>query len=154
MYPSIVFQGHLTYFKVTRRWKTDNLALIWVFPHGNWNSNSRMALKWHMASRGMEEVPYYFSTSKFKVSRTDKSTIWIWFGHDTGRSQLSNPSDLPCYFCHCLVCSRTDECISSGFFGFRLLVGLLVVDKAIYILVWKRLHWQKCLLKHSLYLML
>ena len=38
----------------------------------------------HIASRGMGEVPYFFQghASKFKVSRTEKLTIWIWFGQD------------------------------------------------------------------------
>ena len=37
-------------------WKIHDVALIKAFPDDNSNLNSRMALKWHIASREMEEV--------------------------------------------------------------------------------------------------
>ena len=43
----IVFQGHLSNFKVTRVKKTNDLAPIWAFSFGNSNSKDRMATKWH-----------------------------------------------------------------------------------------------------------
>ena len=118
----IVLQCNHTSFKVTRRWKTNHLALIWVFPHGNWNSNSRMAMKWHIKLlEAWKRFPIVFSMSKFKVSRTEKNRrFWSYLGKIVDRLQLSNPSDLPCYFRHYLIRARTDGCISRGFFGFGL----------------------------------
>ena len=43
-----VFQCDLlSNFMVTWGKKTDDLTLIWAFLDGNWNLNSRMAIKWH-----------------------------------------------------------------------------------------------------------
>ena len=55
----------------------------------------------HKAWCSMEEVPYYFSRSCIKFQGhtgwkiDDLDQIWARL---LGRSQLSNPSDLPCYF--------------------------------------------------------
>ena len=51
----------------------------------------------HIASRSMEKIPYYFSRSSVKVTWAEK--LINWFGSHLrlqGRSQLSNPPDLPC----------------------------------------------------------
>ena len=55
----------------------------------------------HKAWCSIEEVPYYFSWSSIKFRGhtgwkiDDSNPIWVRL---LGRSQLSNPSDLPCYF--------------------------------------------------------
>ena len=60
----------------------------------------------HKAWCSIEEVPYYFSGSSIKFRGhtgwkiNDSNPIWVRL---LGRSQLSNPSDLPCYlFVFCL----------------------------------------------------
>ena len=69
----------------------------------------------HIAYRGMENVPHCFSRSSVKVEGLadrkidDLDLIWARL---QGRSQLSNSSNLACYFGHYLVRFRTDECIS------------------------------------------
>ena len=53
----------------------------------------------HKAWCSVVEVPYYFSRSSIKfqghTGRKIDDLNWIWEGL-LGRSQLSNPSDLPC----------------------------------------------------------
>ena len=54
----------------------------------------------HKTFCSKEEVPYYFSGSSINFSGytgwkiDDSNPIWVRL---LGRSQLSNPSDLPCY---------------------------------------------------------
>ena len=62
----------------------------------------------HKAWCSIEEVPYYFSGSSIKFRGhtgwkiDDSNPIWVRL---LGRSQLSNPSDLPCSqcSCHCII---------------------------------------------------
>ena len=68
------FQGHLSNFKVTREkianfdqdWAFPDLLLQFEFTHGF----EMMRKAWH----NIEEMNY-----RFKVTRAEKSTIWIQF---------------------------------------------------------------------------
>ena len=54
----------------------------------------------HKAGPSIEEVPYCFSRSFMEFHSHTGGKNW-WFESNLrllGRSQLSNPSDLPCYF--------------------------------------------------------
>ena len=59
----------------------------------------------HKAWCSIVEVPYYSSWSSIKFQGqtgwkiNDFNPIWVWL---LGRSQLSNPSDLPCFICVCV----------------------------------------------------
>ena len=82
---SIFFQSHLSNLKVSWAEKIHDLAQIWEFPEENYNLNSQMAMKWHIDSRSMEEVPHCFSRLfiQFQCPRGKKMTIWIWFHIDS-----------------------------------------------------------------------
>ena len=76
----------------------------WAFPDCNSSLNSPMAMKCCTKLETAEErCPIVFQghSSNFKVTRYKTSPILTQIGHfrTIGRSQLSNPSDLPC-FCH------------------------------------------------------
>ena len=72
----------------------------WTFPDCNSSLNSLMDLKWCTKLDVVEYVPYFFSGSSIKFQRhtgwkiEDLNPIWVRL---LGRSQLSNPSDLPCF---------------------------------------------------------
>ena len=96
---SIKFQGH-TGQKIT------NFDSNWAFLDCKTSLNSLMAMKWCTckAWRSVEEVPYYFLRSSIKFedhpgpencrfeSNLINTNVLL------GRSQLSNPSDWPCFF--------------------------------------------------------
>ena len=96
---AIVFQGHTSNFKVTRlknrrfwpKLGVSGLELQFEFPDG--------FEMMHKAWCSIEEVPYYFSAPSIEFQgRTgwkidNLNPIWVRL---LGRSQLSNPSDLPC----------------------------------------------------------
>ena len=94
----IVFQGHSSNFKVTRDKKIAKFDPNRVFLDCNFSFNSPMDLKW-CAWCDVEEVPYYFWRLSIKFQGhmgwkiDDLDQIWARL---LGRSQLSNPSDLPC----------------------------------------------------------
>ena len=74
----------------------------WVFPDCNSSLNSWMAMKCCTKLETVKErCPFVFQghPSYFKVTRYKTSPILTQIGHfrTIGRSQLSNPSDLPCY---------------------------------------------------------
>ena len=76
----------------------------WAFPDCNSSLNSWMAMKCCTKLETVKErCPFVFQghPSYFKVTRYKTSPILTQIGHfrTIGRSQLSNPSDLPC-FCH------------------------------------------------------
>ena len=73
----------------------------WVFPDCNSSLNSPMAMKCcTKLETAKERCPVVFQghSSNFKVTRYKTSPIFIQIGcfRTIGRSQLSNPSDLPC----------------------------------------------------------
>ena len=72
----------------------------WAFPDCNSSLNSPNGCEiMHNAESSIEEVPYCFSGSSIKFQGHtgwkiyDLNPIWVRL---LGRSQLSNPSDLPC----------------------------------------------------------
>ena len=74
----------------------------WVFPDCNSSLNSPMAMKCcTKLETAKERCPIVFQghSSNFKVTRYKTSPIFIQIGcfRTIGRSQLSNPSDLPCF---------------------------------------------------------
>ena len=93
---SIKFQGHIALKMV----KFDsNLA----FPDCNSSLNSPMAMKFcTKLETAKKRCPIVFQghPSNFKVTRDKTSPILTQIGRlrTIGRSQLSNPSDLPCFF--------------------------------------------------------
>ena len=91
---SVKFQGH-TALKIVK------FDPNWVFPDCNSSLNSPMAMKCcTKLETAKERCPIVFQghPSNFKVTRYKTSPILTQIGHfrTIGRSQLSNPSDLPC----------------------------------------------------------
>ena len=92
---SVKFQGH-TALKIVE------FDPNWAFPDCNSSLNSPMAMKCcTKLETGKERCPIVFqgNPSNFKVTRDKKSPILTQIGRfrTKGRSQLSNPSDLPCF---------------------------------------------------------
>ena len=90
----VKFQGH-TALKIIE------FDPNWVFPDCNSSLNSQMAMKcWTKLETAKERCPIVFQghPSNFKVTRDKTSPILTQIGRfrTIGRSQLSNPSDLPC----------------------------------------------------------
>ena len=80
----------------------------WAFPDCNSSLNSWMAMKCCTKLETVKErCPFVFQghPSYFKVTRYKTSPILTQIGHfrTIGRSQLSNPSDLPCFVWVCLL---------------------------------------------------
>ena len=76
----------------------------WAFPDCNSSLNSPMAMKCcTKLETAKERCPNVFQghPSNFKVTRDKTSSILTQIGcfRTIGRSQLSNPSDLPCWLC-------------------------------------------------------
>ena len=92
----VKFQGH-TALKIVE------FHPNWAFPDCNSSFNSPMAMKCcTKLETAKERCPIVFQghPSNFKVTRYKTSPIFTQIGsfRTTGRSQLSNPLDLPCYF--------------------------------------------------------
>ena len=92
---SVKFQGH-------RALKIAEFNPNWAFPDCNSSLNSPMAMKCCTKLETAEErCPIVFQghPSNFKVTRDKTSPILTQIGRfrTIGRSQLSNPSDLPCW---------------------------------------------------------
>ena len=90
----IKFQGH-TALKIIE------FDPNWAFPDCNSSLNSQMAMKWcTKLETAKERCPIVFQghPSNFKVTRDKTSPILTQIGRfrTIGKSQLSNPSDLPC----------------------------------------------------------
>ena len=101
----VKFQGH-TALKIVEF--DPNL----VFPDFNSSLNSPMAMKcFTKLETAKERCPIVFQghPSNFKVTRYKTSPILTQIGHfrTIGRSQLSNPSDLPCWF-HAITWTNAD----------------------------------------------
>ena len=91
---SVKFQSHTAK-------KIVDIDLVWAFPDYNSSLNSPMAMKCCTKLEiAKERCPIVFQghPSNFKVTRNKTSPILTQIGHfrTIGRSQLSNPSDLPC----------------------------------------------------------
>ena len=92
----VKFQGH-TALKIVEFYPN------WAFPVSNSSLNSPMAMKCcTKLETTKERCPIVFQghPSNFKVTRDKTSPILTQIGRfrTIGRSQLSNPSDLPCLF--------------------------------------------------------
>ena len=92
--PHVKFQGH-TALKIVE------FDPNWAFPDSNSSLNSPMAMKCcTKLETAKERCPIVFQghPSNFKVTRDKTSPILTQVGRfrTIGRSQLSNPSDLPC----------------------------------------------------------
>ena len=110
---SVKFQGHIAL-------KIIKFDSNWAFPDCNSCLNSPMAMKCCTKLETAKRCPIVFQghPSNFKVTRDKTSPILTQIGRfrTIGRSQLSNPSDLPCsslyvvsYFHHQRCC-----CIGSA----------------------------------------
>ena len=91
---SVIFQGHIA-LKIV---KFDS---NWAFPDCNSSLNSPMAMKCCTKLETAQKrcsIVFQGHTSNFKVTRDKTSPILTQIGRfrTIGRSQLSNPSDLPC----------------------------------------------------------
>ena len=92
----VKFQGH-TALKIVK------FDPNWVFPDCNSSLTSPMAMKCCTKLKtAKERCPIVFQghPSNFMVTRNKTSPILtqIWRFWTIGQSQLSNPSDLPCFF--------------------------------------------------------
>ena len=90
---SIKFQGHM-------RQKIADFYLNWAFPDCNSSVNSPMAMKCCTkleTSKKRCAIVFQGHVANFKVTQDKTSTILTQIGRfrTVGRSQLSNPSDLP-----------------------------------------------------------
>ena len=93
---SIKFQGHAAL-------KIVEFDPDWAFPDCNSSLNSPMAMKCYTKlETAKERCPIVFQghPSNFKVTQDKTSPILTQIGRfrTIGRSQLSNPSDLPCFY--------------------------------------------------------
>ena len=94
---SVKFQGHIAL-------KILEFDSNWAFPDCNSSLNSPMALKCcTKLETAKKRCPIVFHSlpSNFKVTRDINITVLTQIGRfrTIGRSQLSNPSDLPCLIC-------------------------------------------------------
>ena len=94
----VKFQGHMAL-------KIVEFDPNWAFPDCNSSLNSPMAMKCcTKLETAKERCPIDFQghPSNFKVTRYKTSPILTQIGRfrTIGQSQLSNPSDLPCFFPH------------------------------------------------------
>ena len=91
---NVKFQGH-TALKIVKFYRN------WAFLDSNASLNSLMVMKCcTKLETAKERCPIVFQShpSNFKVTRDKTSPLLtrIWRFRTIGRSQLSNPSDLPC----------------------------------------------------------
>ena len=118
----VKFQGH-TALKIIE------FDANWAFPDCNSSLNSPMAMKCcTKLETAKERCPIVLQghPSNFKVTRDKTSPILTQIGRfrTIGRSQLSNPSDLPCFFTRgelwpsgiVIACVCLCVCVSVNFF--------------------------------------
>ena len=103
----VKFQGHMAL-------KIVEFDPNWAFPDCNSSLNSPMAMKCCTnLEKAMERCPIVFQghPSNLKVTRYKTSLILTQIGRfrTIGRSQLSNPSDLPCFLNSYLRNGRADH---------------------------------------------
>ena len=115
--PSVKFQGHIAL-------KIVEVDPNWAFPDCNSSLNSPMAMKCcTKLETAKKRCPIVFQghPSNYKVTRDKTSPILTQNGHfrTIGRSQLSNPSELPC-------CPSTSVC------GYRQVRACIVVENYIF----------------------
>ena len=125
----VKFQGH-TALKIVE------FDPNWAFPDCNSSLNSPMAMKcWTKLETAKERCPIVFQghPSNFKVTRDKTSLILTQIGRfrTIGRSQLSNPSDLPCSVNNILA-GLWLNCISSVEITLFLLAYILLQHRALF----------------------
>ena len=109
----------------------------WAFPDSNSSLNSPMAMKCcTKLETAKERCPIVFQghPSNFKVTRDKTSPILTQIGRFRiiGRSQLSNPSDLPCSFNFlCITRPRYVQVLFANSTRFQM-VWLLAATKQLY----------------------
>ena len=106
---SIKFQGHIAL-------KIVEFDSNWAFPDCNSSLNSPMAMKCcTKLQTAKKRCPIVFQgyPSNFKVTRDKTLPILTQIGRfwTIGRSQLSNPSDLPCSYLH-IISTNFSRCAS------------------------------------------
>ena len=118
----VKFQGH-TALKIVE------FDPNWAFPDSNSCLNSPMAMKCCTKLETAKErcsIVFQGHPSNFKVTRDKTSPILTQIGRfrTIGRSQLSNPSDLPCF---CMM--MYPDCLQNWLdFGHGLLIFLILVQ--------------------------
>ena len=117
----VKFQGH-TALKIVE------FDPNWAFPDCNSSLNSPMAMKCcTKLETAKERCPIVFQghPSNFKVTRDKTSPILTQIGRfrTIGWSQLSNPSDLPCYIRNVDSLSGTIWLVSMGYDKTHILQG-------------------------------
>ena len=115
----IKFQGHMA-LKIVK------FDPNWAFPDCNSSLNSPMAMKCCTKfDTTKERCPIVFQghPSNFKVTQYKTSPILTQIGRfrTIGRSQLSNPSDLPCSKSWSLLVPNSQETIGNTFLRNQLL---------------------------------
>ena len=101
---NVKFQGH-TALKIVKFYRN------WAFLDSNSSFNSLMVMKCcTKLETAKERCPIVFQShpSNFKVTRDKTSPLLTRIGRfrTIGRSQLSNPSDLPCLKTHARKCLK------------------------------------------------
>ena len=86
----------------------------WAFPDSNSSLNSPMAMQCCTKLETAKErcrIVFQGHPSNFKVTRDKISPILTQIGHfrTIGPSQLSNPSDLPCFYIVRYSCNTSEE---------------------------------------------
>ena len=110
---NVKFQGH-TALKIVKFYRN------WAFLDSNSSLNSLMVMKCcTKLETAKERCPIFFQShpSNFKVTRDKTSPLLTRIGRfrTIGRSQLSNPSDLPCSL-YCIQKSTLLEWTRPGFY--------------------------------------
>ena len=105
----VKFQGHIAL-------KIVEFNSNWAFPDYNSSLNSPMAMKCcTKLETAKKRFPIVFQghPSNFKVTRDKTSPVLTQIGRfrTIGRSQLSNPSDLPCCLSYDVWCDQINQCI-------------------------------------------
>ena len=127
---SVKFQGHMV-LKIVK------FDPNWAFPDCNSSLNSPMAMKCcTKLETAKERCPIVFQghPSNFKVTRYKTSPILTQIGRfrTIGRSQLSNPSDLPCFLLlYCLLTFFWLVCYCSMWLCFSQGTSWVICCKAI-----------------------
>ena len=126
---NVKFQGH-TALKIVKFYRN------WAFLDSNSSLNSLMVMKWcTKLETAKERCPIVFQShpSNFKVTRDKTSPLLTRIGRfrTIGRSQLSNPSDLPCSVNNILA-GLWINCISSVEITLFLLADILLQHRALF----------------------
>ena len=123
---NVKFQGHMA-LKIVKFYRN------WAFLDSNSSLNSLMVMKCcTKLETAKERCPIVFQShpSNFKVTRDKTSPLLTRIGRfrTIGRSQLSNPSDLPCYILHKIFYPYIKRCVSNSELKIGELLNLRISD--------------------------